>query len=331
MEFENYWGISEDFQDDLKYTDNIHIIMEEQSKYLFQYTNGKLFAVFGEIKVNGSMFAVARAMTNVFKGVSGITEIHETVAESSTKDLIDANDMYFDKRYGFEICTEKYRFRLFELRMTPIYPVEIIVDEGICKNVGNTLARIAVPMEKFNHFKINDDETFGDILKVVLQDRKVRYIIGELQKRVQDKNESEEYLPEKVVICEGRTDEIILQAIARKLGQKVTIVVADGKYRVPVMFDAVKGKNTKSNILIVVDSDGDEEGTKKMIGEKIAVENYELAIINNRIEDWFMPEVSDFSKLKLMQSIDAIIENSDLTEMSNTYESFAKVVEFLQK
>ncbi|QYX27442.1 hypothetical protein [[Clostridium] scindens] len=68
-----------------------------------------------------------------------------------------------------------------------------------------------------------------------------------------------------------------------------------------------------------------------MIVEKIGADNYELAIINNSIEDWFMPEVADFSKLKLMQSIDAIIEEIDLAELCNNHESFAKVVEFLQK
>lgn len=77
-----------------------------------------------------------------------------------------------------------------------------------------------------------------------------------------------------------------------------------GKYNVPAYFDTIKGKNTQSNILIVVDSDGNEEETKKLIDEKIDDDNYDIAIINNQIEDWFMPEVADFSKLKLMQSID---------------------------
>lgn len=331
MEYKNYWGISEDAQNDLAYTDNIHRIMDEQCKYLFQYTKGKIFAVFGEIKIDGSMFTVAKSMSNIFNGISGISGLQETIAETSTKNLIDASDMYFDKRYGFEICTEKYRYRLFELRMTPLYPVEIIIDEGICKNIGNALASIAIPMEKFNHFKISDEETFCNVLQAVLQDKKVRYIISELQKRVQDNNEKEENLPEKVIICEGQTDEIVLQAIAQKLNQKVTIAVANGKYNVPAFFDSVKGKNTKSKILIVVDSDGDVEGTKDLIAEKIDDKNYELAIINNRIEDWFMPEVADFSKLKLMQSIDSIIEEVDFAELSKTHESFAKVVNFMQK
>lgn len=256
-------------------------------------------------------------------------DYENNVTEVSTKNLIDANDMYFDEHYGFEICTEKYRYRLFELRLTLIYPVEIIVDEGICENIGSTLARISVPMEKFNHFKINDEEIFCNVPQCVLQDKKVRYIIGELQKHLQDNNEKEEYLPDKVIICEGQTDEKVLQAIAQKLNKKVTIVVSNGEYNVPAIFDAVKGKNTKSNILIVVDSDENEEETKKMIAGKIDTDNYELAIINNCIEDWFMPEVADFNKLKLMQSIDTIIEKINLFELSKTNKSLNKVIKFL--
>lgn len=327
MEIKNYWNLSEGIHDDLKYTEKIYEIMEEQCKYLAQYTKGKVFAVFGEIKIDGSLIAVAKAMSNVFRGVAGITGLQETVAETSTKDLINANSMYYDKRYGFEICTEKYRFRLFELRMTPVYPVEIIIDEGICKNIGKTLDRIAGQGEKHNHFTINDEAVYCDVLQYILQDKKVHYIISELQKRVQVAGD----LPEKVIICEGRTDEIVLHAIAKKLKQKVTIVVADGKYNVPDYFDAVKGKNTKSDILIVVDSDGDKEETKRMVAEKIDADNYELAIIDSCIEDWFMPEVADFSKLKLMQSIDAIIEDVNFTELSEAHDSFAKIVEFLQR
>lgn len=330
MEYKNYWGFNDDQQDDLKYTNSIHRILDEQCKFLFQQTNGKIFGVFDEIKIDGSMIAVVKAMSNTIKNISSLTTLQESVAESSTKNLIDANDMYFDKRYGFEICTEKYRFRLFELRMTPLYPVEILIDEGICKNIESTLTKRVTPMEKFNQFKIPDEDTFCNVLQSILQDKKVRYIISELQKREQEVN-NEDHLPEKVIICEGQTDEIVLQAIAKKLNKMVTIIVTNGKYNVPVIFDAARDKNTRSDILIVVDSDGDEEGTKKLIVEKIDVENYELVIINNRIEDWFMPEVADFSKLKLIQSIDTIIEDTDFAELSKDHESFAKTIEFLQK
>ena len=331
MEFKNYWKISENFQNDLKYTDNIYKIMDKQCEYLFQYTKGKVFAIFDEIKMDNSLFTVAEGISNVFKGVSGIVDLQENVSEVSTKNLIDANVMYFDKCYGFEICTEKYRFRLFELKMKPIYPVEIIIDEEICKNIGKILGRISCQMERFNHFKIDDDETFCNVLQEILQDKKVQYIITELQKREQNKNKKEEYLPQKIIICEGEIDERILQAIAKKLNCRVTIVVANGRYNVPVVFDTVKRKNTKSNILIVIDSDGYEEEVKKMLFEKIGTDNYELVIINNCIEDWFMPEVAGFSKLKLRQSINIIIEDLDLIELSKKHKSFAKIMDFLQK
>lgn len=178
MEYKNYWKIGEDSQEELKYTDNIQRIMDEQGKYLFQYTKGMIFSVFSEIKIEDSVTVMTRSLSNLVKGISGIRDIGETIEESTTKDLIDANAMYFDKRYGFEICTEKYRFRLFELRMTPIYPVEIIVDEGICKNIGNTLAKIAIPMEKFNHFKISDDETFAVYYKIFYRIKRYAILLG---------------------------------------------------------------------------------------------------------------------------------------------------------
>ena len=53
------------------------------------------------------------------------------------------------------------------------------------------------------------------MLQAVLQDKKVRYIISELQKRVQDKNIEEENLPEKVIYCEAKHDDIVLQANAQ--------------------------------------------------------------------------------------------------------------------
>lgn len=328
MESRNYWGICDSSQDELKYTENIYKIMEEQCEYLFKDTKGKIFSVFGEIKIDGSMFVVAKNMSNLFRGIAGISGLHETIDELSTNNLIDANPMYYDKRYGFEICTEKYRFRLFELRMTPVYPIEIIIDEGICKNIGSALSRIAISTEKFNHFTIIDEEVFCDVLQKILQDKKVHYIISELLKRVSDKIEEE--LPEKVIICEGHTDEIILQAIARKLNQKVMITVADGKYNVPAIFDTINQNDNKSNILIVVDSDGDEAQTSKTIIQMIGADNYTLAIINNHIEDWFMPEVTDFSKLKLLQSVDTIIEDINLDELCKKHDSFAKVLSFLQ-
>ena len=328
MEYKNYWNINKDTLEDLEYTDNISGIMEAQAKYLFTYTQGKVFAVFDEMKIDGSLSDNISVMSNAMKVISGVVGFQQKVSKTSADELLDANSMYFDKRYGFEICTEKYRFRLFELRMKPIYPIEIIIDAGICENIKNELDKIAIPMEKSNQYILVDEECFCNVLQKILQDRKVHYIISELQRRM---NHQEESIPRKVIICEGQTDEIILQAIARKLDKKVTIVVANGKYNVPSVFDAVKGKNDKSEILLVVDSNGEEDETRKMITDDMGSEGYELAVINNSIEDWFMPEVTDFSKMKLIYVIDSILETMDWDSLKENRQSFADVVEFLEK
>ena len=328
MEYKNYWNINKDTLEDLEYTDNISGIMEAQAKYLFTYTQGKVFAVFDEMKIDGSLSDNISVMSNAMKVISGVVGFQQKVSKTSADELLDANSMYFDKRYGFEICTEKYRFRLFELRMKPIYPIEIIIDAGICENIKNELDKIAIPMEKSNQYILVDEECFCNVLQKILQDRKVHYIISELQRRM---NHQEESIPRKVIICEGQTDEIILQAIARKLDKKVTIVVANGKYNVPSVFDAVKGKNDKSEILLVVDSNGEEDETRKMITDDMGSEGYELAVINNSIEDWFMPEVTDFSKMKLIYVIDSILETMDWHSLKENQQSFADVVEFLEK
>lgn len=328
MEYKNYWNINKDTLEDLEYTDNISGIMEAQAKYLFTYTQGKVFAVFDEMKIDGSLSDNISVMSNAMKVISGVVGFQQKVSKTFADELLDANSMYFDKRYGFEICTEKYRFRLFELRMKPIYPIEIIIDAGICENIKNELDKIAIPMEKSNQYILVDEECFCNVLQKILQDRKVHYIISELQRRM---NHQEESIPRKVIICEGQTDEIILQAIARKLDKKVTIVVANGKYNVPSVFDAVKGKNDKSEILLVVDSNGEEDETRKMITDDMGSEGYELAVINNSIEDWFMPEVTDFSKMKLIYVIDSILETMDWDSLKENQQSFADVVEFLEK
>ena len=331
MKHKNYWIINENAQDDLKYTTNIHNIMNEQCQYLFQYSKGKIFAIFGEVRIDGSMFRTLVNVPDMLKNIASITNFQETIGEISTKDLIDVSALYSEKRYGFEICTNKYRFRLFEIWMKPLYPVEIIIDEGICKNIANTLAKISVPIEEKNHYMIDDEESFCNVLQIILQDKKVRYIIHELLKMVESEEAKKDDLLKKIIICEGPTDEVILQAIARKLNKKVNIVVANGKNHVPSIFATIKEKNQESSILIVVDSDGDEKETRQMIAEKIGLDGYEMVIINNSIEDWFMPRIKDFGKLKLMQSIDTIIEETDLNKLRAESPSFAKVEEFILK
>lgn len=331
MEFENYWGFSSGLQDDMRYTDNIHKIMKEQCEYLSQYTNGEVFAVFDEMKIADVMLSKSQYKDNLEKLLVNMTRINENNVKSFTTNLIDINNVYSEEHYEFQICTDEYRFRVFELIMTPVYPIKMIIDEGICKNIGSILSKIAETMEEPNYYEIRDEDIFCNVLKNILHDRKVMFIIRELQKRVMLSKTEKEFLPEKVIICEGERDEIILQAIARKLNCKVMVTSAGGKDKVPMVFNAISDRNKKADFLIVVDSDGNEEVVRKEIEEKISTDGYSLAIISNNIEELFFPEIEGFGKLKLMQSIDKIIDEVDFSQISKKSDAFVKIKDFLQK
>lgn len=331
MEYKSFWGFSECEQTALQETNNIFDIMDYQCKELSKHTQGNVFGIFDEIKKDGSLVRTASIIATVLKSVSGAAEITESIGEMSTKDLIDADGMYWKKRFAFEICTEKYRFRVFSMLMTPVFPVVITINDGVCKNIVGRIEPIVKPVDADNSFLIEDEEAFCNVLQEVLADRKVLYIVNELTTRGMLEQSAKEILPEKVIICEGQTDEIILHAVAQKMNRSVTIVTANGGYSVPAVFSSVKKKNTQTKILIVVDSDGDEDRVKALMETSIGQAEYELAIINNSIEDWFASGVADFSKLKLMQSIGAILDETDFDELSKKHESFAKVVCFLKK
>ena len=329
MKYKSYWGFKECEQTAPQETNNIFGIMDHQCKELLKYTQGNVFGIFDEIKTNGSLVKTANMVATVLKSVSGVAEITESIGEISTKDLIDADGMYWKKRFAFEICTEKYRFRVFSMLITPVFPVVITINAGVCKNIFNRIVSIVKPVDEDNSFLIENEEVFCSVLQEILADKKVLYIVSELTTQGMLEHNTNEKLPEKVIICEGRTDEVILHAIAQKLNKRVTIITSNGGYNIPKIFSSVKHRNTQTKILIVVDSDGDENCVKTQMENSIGQTEYELAIINNSIEDWFAAEVSTFSKLKLMQSIGAILEETDFDELSKKHKSFHKVVCFL--
>lgn len=331
MEYKSYWGFGDQEHTVLQKTDNIFEIMDYQCKELSKYTEGNVFGIFDEIKRDGSLIKTASVIATVLRSVSGLPETTESVGEMSTKDLIDADEMYWKKRFAFEICTEKYRFRVFSMLITPIYPVEITINNGVYKNVASRIDKIAKSSTLDNTYVIETESALCDVLQEILGDRKVLYIVNELMMQVKVELEAKENLPSKVIICEGRTDETILNAIAQKLKQRVTIVTSNGGYNVPAVFSSVKEKNDQTEILIVVDAGGDESRVKTLIESSIGQAQYELAIINNRIEDWFDSKLTGFSKLKLMQTINSILDETDFSELSKRHVSFAKVISFLQR
>ena len=335
MEYKDFWGFTNENQAPVQDTKEIFKIMEHQCKMLLKHTDNNVFGVFSELKNEGSFAKALSIFATALKGTTGMAGTTETINGMSTNELIDAGDMLHKQRYAFEICNETYRFRVFTILIAPIFPVEMVINADIYKSIAGRIKGIVKLDDTEGSITIPNEDVFETVLQIILMDTKVHYIVTELEKQARATQENKDKPLSKVIICEGRIDEIILQSIAQKVNKQVSIVTANGNARnaeiFAQIFSAVRKKDDSTNILIVVDSDGDEAGVRDQIEGKLGREGYELVIVNNRIEDWFTPKVKNFGALKLMHSISAIIDVMDFDELYRKHDSFARVIDFLEK
>lgn len=335
MEYKDFWGFTNENQAPVQYTKEIFNIMEHQCKMLLKHTDNNVFGVFGEMNNDGSFVKALNIFATALKGATGMAGTTETIDGMSTNELIDAGDMLHKQRYAFEICNETYRFRVFTILIAPIFPVEMFINADIYKSIARRIKGIVKLDDTEERITIPNEDVFETVLQMILMDAKVHYIVTELEKQAKIAQKNKDNPLNKVIICEGRIDAIILQSIAQKLNKKVSIVTASGNARnaevFAQIFSAVRKKNDLANVLVVVDSDGDEAGARNQIESKLGHDGYELVIVNNRIEDWFSPKVANFGALKLMHSISAIIEEANFEELYHKHDSFARVIDFLRK
>lgn len=144
-----------------KSTENLISIIREQTVTLKNDTNGKIKAKFGEIKDVSIGSTVGRLALSLKK---------EIVEGEDTASLKNGNADFKDKRYGFEIFNEEYKFRIFEISISLEYPVVIILDEGVADymDIGS------------NEINIESDEHLKQVLKEIFTSKKVKSILAKL-------------------------------------------------------------------------------------------------------------------------------------------------------
>lgn len=174
---ESLWEFDEGFSNP-KITDNINEIMKTQCNSLKEKTNGKVFAKFARIKRINPFVLAAQSMASESKLIKLSTN-KEMIGDTDTTDYIDANTLYQKSKYGFEIYNKTYRFRVFELEMEPIYPLEMTLDEGISDDIRG-LIDSTMEDSVYNKYIIESEEEFLRYLKIILGSKKVKYIVNRL-------------------------------------------------------------------------------------------------------------------------------------------------------
>ena len=177
MKYDNLWDIPS-ANEELNPTDNIYDIMKEQGQYLKENTNGKIFGKFSKIKkINplSTMGVVLSAFST-----------REVLQNDDSNSLADANELYSNQKYGFEIYNSTYKFRVFEMIISPVYPAHIIIDEGITTNIEDEIVSYSEKGKEANHYIINSDEELIGCLRLIFSSKKVKYLLYKLQQQAEE-------------------------------------------------------------------------------------------------------------------------------------------------
>lgn len=150
---------------------------------------------------------------------------------------------------------------------------------------------------------------------------------------------------ELVIICEGKTDQLILSLLSKLIMQnnginkKVSIVAAMGKFSVARVASNIKSSiESGSKLLMVTDSDGDIEGTKEKFGKIVDYQEEELIVIDDKIEVWLENKNENlrevFSRLKFEEKREVIaarIKTLDIEQLKADQESFNQFYSLVSK
>ena len=168
----NLWVIPRD-EESIASTDNVIPLMREQCQFLKLNSNGKIFGKFDKLKKLYAFETIAASLN--------ATTNKSILGDGETANLSDANSLYNDKNYGFEIYNATYRYRLFELKLSPVYPITISFDEGILDDTTDSILEYSTQGVRSNQFIVECDDNLMACFGAALESRKVRYILYKLQ------------------------------------------------------------------------------------------------------------------------------------------------------
>lgn len=156
-------------------TENIRKRIEQEAAKLTQHTKGKVCAEFAVIYRSQTLDAVSNALSGFVKPI-------EKTAYSKSDDLKDASNLYQVLNYGFEIHNSVYKYRLFEVKIAPDYPIDMWVDSDVFLDELNqfrTMDLLEIQENK-NKIVISNEADFLDCFRLIVNNRKVVHIISKL-------------------------------------------------------------------------------------------------------------------------------------------------------
>lgn len=161
---------------ELNTTDNVVGLMGKCARSLGDKTHGKVRARFIKVKA--------------LVGAQALADLLKTSPQLSSNDeLSDANGLYSDKRYAFDIVNDTYRFRLLVMDLKPVYPIKLTFDEGVFEEMRKSSLESRRCANEASSLSVVSDDALMATFSEAISTKKVRYL---LQKLCQDDTKSRE-------------------------------------------------------------------------------------------------------------------------------------------
>jgi len=143
-------------------------ILRDQAKALDAITSGRVRATFSKtdykkVPINPDIDPDAFDMYVPF-GYETIEVFEDNLATKK-----DANALFVSEEYKFEIYNDTYRFRVFKVNCNIVYPISIILDSDIAKELKLDINQ-----------QIADDAALKELLKSVFSSKKLLTIINRI-------------------------------------------------------------------------------------------------------------------------------------------------------
>ena len=171
---EDLWGeISLDEREENRSID----ILRTQATLIGEKTDNYVKGTFYKTrKYSNGAVAGLKKLNEFMKSTKGANGAYEREVDLDSKE--DYNINFRRELYNFEIYNEEYRFRIFTLNYSIEYPVEIIPDEGICKDMNSSEC-----------ISVNDNDALEEIVRNIFSTKKVKLIINRMTNQTQGKIE----------------------------------------------------------------------------------------------------------------------------------------------
>lgn len=161
---ENLWP---DFVGEILEKNDSIEILRHQARAINKSTGDKVKATFSKMEYKKSPMGAVAQLGMAMQAASGWK--YEEILDDELQDKENINKLFKSVKYKFEIYNDEYRFRMFVLNYSELFPVFLEVDEGILDDINYD-----------NGSEINSNDELKSVIRDIFASKKVKTVISRM-------------------------------------------------------------------------------------------------------------------------------------------------------